>query len=99
MRYFEMPARWVADDTQNASVSSPTTGRKAKPNTLDEALGREAVSRPGSICFCCRMTSAGQEAESLFLQNSICSLDSWLLSVVQDLGKTPLWCEQLKHGP
>jgi malic enzyme len=26
------------------------------------------------------MTSAGQEAESLFLQNSICSLDSWLLS-------------------
>ena len=36
--------------------------------------------RIASICFCCRMTSARQEAESLFLQNSICSLDSWLLS-------------------
>ena len=51
MRYFGMPARGVADDTQNASVNSPTMGRNAKPNTLDEALGREAVSRPGSIAL------------------------------------------------
>ena len=36
------PLGGVADDTQNASVNSPTMGRNAKPNTLDAAFGPEA---------------------------------------------------------
>ena len=51
MRYFEMPTRWVADDTQNASVNFTNPGRKAKPNTLDAAFGRGKQLPPGSIAL------------------------------------------------
>jgi hypothetical protein len=46
MRYFEMPTRWVADDTQNASVNF--TNHRAQGEAKHTGRGiwaREAVAR------------------------------------------------------
>jgi hypothetical protein len=48
MRYFEMPARGVADDTQSASVNSPTTGARRSQTHWTRHLGGKQL-RPGSI--------------------------------------------------